>query len=95
MPLQLASWNVAGWEATLKYIREHYGTLDAFLDRHQLDILCLQEVKVTKAKLSEDAKAHAAHSARAQPRPSGQPHARDAHIERCTRRVQGAAHVTA
>ena len=47
MPLLLASWNVAGWETTLKYIREHYGSLEAYLDRHQIDILCLQEVKVT------------------------------------------------
>ena len=42
MPLLLASWNVAGWETTLKYIREHYGSLEAYLDRHQIDILCLQ-----------------------------------------------------
>ena len=28
-------------------IREHYGSLEAYLDRHQIDILCLQEVKVT------------------------------------------------
>ena len=38
MPLLLASWNVAGWETTLRYIREHYGSLEAYLDRHQIDI---------------------------------------------------------
>jgi exonuclease III len=54
MPLLLASWNVAGWETTLKYIREHYGSLEAYLDRHQIDILCLQEVKVTQQKLSAE-----------------------------------------
>ena len=54
MPLLLASWNVAGWETTLRYIREHYGSLEAYLDRHQIDILCLQEVKVTQQKLSAE-----------------------------------------
>jgi exodeoxyribonuclease III len=54
MPILLASWNVAGWETTLKYIREHYGSLEAYLDRHQIDILCLQEVKVTQQKLSAE-----------------------------------------
>ena len=31
MPLLLASWNVAGLETTVKYIREHYGSLEACL----------------------------------------------------------------
>jgi exonuclease III len=52
-PLLLGCWNVAGWEATLKYINLHYGSLSAFLDRHQFDILCLQEMKVTKPKIFE------------------------------------------
>lgn len=51
-PLLIASWNVAGWEATLRYIKEHYKTLDCFFERHGFDILCLQEVKVTRQKLS-------------------------------------------
>jgi exonuclease III len=59
-PLHLVSWNVAGWDATLKYVKEHYKTLDAFLGRHQADILALQEVKLTKAKVTADpAAAHA------------------------------------
>ena len=63
MPLLLASWNVAAWETTLKYIKEHYGSLEAYLDRHQIDILALQEVKVTRQKLSDNAgKALCAHS---------------------------------
>ena len=52
-PLLLASWNVAGWEATLKYVNLHYGSLEAFFDRHGFDIICLQEVKVTRAKLAD------------------------------------------
>jgi len=52
-PLLLASWNVAGWEATLKYVKSYYGSLGAFLDRHGFDILCLQEVKVTRARLAD------------------------------------------
>ena len=38
---------MAAWESTL---REHYGSLEAYLDRHQIDILCLQEVKVTHTR---------------------------------------------
>ena len=62
MPLLLASWNVAGWETALKYVNEHYGSLEAYLDRHQVDILCLQEVKVTRQKLSANAAGLGAHS---------------------------------
>ena len=62
MPLLLASWNVAGWETALKYITDHYGSLETYLDRHQIDILCLQEVKVTRQKLSAEPAKLAAHS---------------------------------
>ena len=57
----LVSWNVAGWEATLKYVKTYYGSLSAYLDRHQIDILALQEVKVTKVRMSESAAALGAH----------------------------------
>eukprot|EP00967_Tisochrysis_lutea_P067640 scaffold88402_cov28-Tisochrysis_lutea.AAC.2 len=50
-PLLLASWNVAGWEATLKYIRSHYGSIGSFFDRHGFDILCVQEVKATLSRM--------------------------------------------
>ena len=49
----VVSWNVAGWEPTLKYIVSHYGSLDAWLDRHQIDVLCLQEVKIGREKLTK------------------------------------------
>ena len=58
----IVSWNVAGWEPTLRYIKLHYKTLEAFLDRHSIDILCLQEVKVPRAKLASDPAAVGAHT---------------------------------
>ena len=39
----LISWNVASWPTTLKLIKQHYGSLGQYLDRHGVDILCLQE----------------------------------------------------
>ena len=52
----IVSWNVAGWEATTRLIISHYGTLAAYLARHQVDVLCLQEVKVQRQKFSKDIK---------------------------------------
>ena len=49
----IVSWNVAGWEPTLRYINSHYGSLEAYLDRHRIDILCVQEVKIGKEKLTK------------------------------------------
>ena len=42
--IHLVSWNVAAWLTTLPHILRHYGTLEAWLDRHRIDVLCLQEV---------------------------------------------------
>ena len=61
MPKLVMSWNVAGWEATLRYVKTHYKTLDVYLDRLGVDVLCLQEVKVTRAKLGVDAASLGAH----------------------------------
>ena len=60
-PLHLISWNVAGWDATTKYIKSHYKSVDAYMDRHNADILALQEVKITKEKLKADPAAAHAH----------------------------------
>ena len=49
----IVSWNVAGWEPTLRYVNSHYGSLEAYLDRHRIDILCVQEVKIGKEKLTK------------------------------------------
>ncbi|KAL3899161.1 MAG: hypothetical protein SGPRY_012691, partial [Prymnesium sp.] len=59
----LVSWNVAGWEATLRYIKSHYSSLDAFLSRHSIDLLCIQEVKISPHKMSADPAAAGAHTA--------------------------------
>ena len=50
----LISYNVAGWNTTLKLIRENYGSLSKWLDRHGCDILCLQEVKARCANISDE-----------------------------------------
>mmetsp|Transcript_10862 Transcript_10862/g.16193 ORF Transcript_10862/g.16193 Transcript_10862/m.16193 type:complete len:574 (-) Transcript_10862:18-1739(-) len=43
--LHIVSWNVASWAKALSLIRRNYKTLIAWMDRHKIDILCLQEVK--------------------------------------------------
>ena len=47
----LISWNVAGWLTTLPQIQEHYGSLENWLAKHQVDVLCLQEVKADEASI--------------------------------------------
>ena len=59
--LHLVSWNVAGGEPTLRYVNSHYGSLEAYLDRHRIDILCVQEVKIGKEKLTKAPAAVGAH----------------------------------
>lgn len=51
--MHIISWNVAGWAKTLKCILQDYGSLDAWLARHNVDILCLQEVKISKSTLRD------------------------------------------
>ncbi|RNF06599.1 apurinic/apyrimidinic endonuclease [Trypanosoma rangeli] len=50
----IISWNVAGWSSTSKAIREDFGSIACFLQRTQADIVCLQEVKGSWAKLEAD-----------------------------------------
>lgn len=49
--MHIVSWNVAGWSKALGEIRRHGQSLEAFMQRHEIDILCLQEVKGSLAKL--------------------------------------------
>ena len=58
----IVSWNVAGWDATLKYIKSHYKSLEDYLDRHGIDVLCLQEVKVTRQRLGSEPASVGAHA---------------------------------
>eukprot|EP00446_Apocalathium_sp_SHHI-4_P035180 CAMPEP_0177317982 /NCGR_PEP_ID=MMETSP0368-20130122/13829_1 /TAXON_ID=447022 ORGANISM="Scrippsiella hangoei-like, Strain SHHI-4" /NCGR_SAMPLE_ID=MMETSP0368 /ASSEMBLY_ACC=CAM_ASM_000363 /LENGTH=559 /DNA_ID=CAMNT_0018777377 /DNA_START=66 /DNA_END=1746 /DNA_ORIENTATION=+ len=53
--LHLMSWNVAGWKTTSEHIRRFKGGLAAFLERHHVDVLCLQEVKLSAKVLASDA----------------------------------------
>jgi len=55
--LKIMSWNVAAWATTCKLIVEHYGSVDAWLQRHGVDILCLQEVKYTQKTFDADIRA--------------------------------------
>ncbi|CCW69948.1 unnamed protein product [Phytomonas sp. Hart1] len=47
----LISWNVAGWSATVRGIRESYGSVARFFHQTGADIICLQECKGTWDKL--------------------------------------------
>ncbi|KAK3281175.1 hypothetical protein CYMTET_11024 [Cymbomonas tetramitiformis] len=47
----LLSYNVAGWATTLKQIVENVSSLQEWLQGHQIDILCLQEVKTSVERL--------------------------------------------
>lgn len=48
----IVSWNVAGWLSTSRKIRSHLDlSPEEFFEKHKIDILCLQEAKVTKQKL--------------------------------------------
>eukprot|EP01134_Creolimax_fragrantissima_P002841 CFRG2841T1 len=49
----IVSYNVASWTTTLREIQSHFGSLSTWLDRLNIDILCLQEVKITRDKLSQ------------------------------------------
>jgi exonuclease III len=50
--MQIISWNVASWQTTLAQIRIQHGSLSQYLDMLQCDILCVQETKLTRDKLS-------------------------------------------
>ena len=58
MSLSLVSWNVAGWRTTLQLIQDRYGGLLPWLEKIQCDLLLLQEVKVTRAKLISESVWH-------------------------------------
>eukprot|EP00435_Cladocopium_sp_Y103_P017263 s137_g4.t1 len=50
--IHLISWNVAGLKPTLDFMRR-FGGLKEFFQRHRVDILCLQEVKVNSKTLAQ------------------------------------------
>eukprot|EP00124_Ichthyophonus_hoferi_P001964 Ihof_evm7s119 gene=Ihof_evmTU7s119 len=50
----ILSWNVASWTTTVAQIKAQYGDVPSYLDRHHVDILCLQETKITVDKLKGD-----------------------------------------
>jgi exonuclease III len=53
--LHIVSWNVAGWTPTLKKIINHNGSLQSWMDKHSIDILCIQEVKIKYTNIFHDA----------------------------------------
>ena len=48
---KILSYNCAAWSTTVERIKKHHGTLQTWLERHDVDILCLQETKVSKEDL--------------------------------------------
>jgi exodeoxyribonuclease III len=54
--LHIVSWNVASWATTLVKIKQKHGSFDNWLRKHNIDILCIQEVKITCNEISNKAK---------------------------------------
>eukprot|EP00122_Pirum_gemmata_P011818 Pgem_evm1s10956 len=50
----VVSYNIASWKTALREIKAQFDTLENWLDALQIDILCLQEVKISKKNLSLD-----------------------------------------
>lgn len=53
--LTLVSWNVAGWSTTAQNLRSAFGSIAAFLNATNADIVCVQEAKILWTKLNSDA----------------------------------------
>ena len=51
--LHIVSFNVAGWKTTLQKINTYFGSLENWLNALQIDILCLQEVKIQKKDIDK------------------------------------------
>lgn len=49
--LLVVSWNSAGFSRTHDLIKTHFGSLDLFLERHQADIFCVQETKISASHM--------------------------------------------
>jgi exodeoxyribonuclease III len=47
----IVSWNVAGWSKTIEKIKLKHGTFENWLNKHSIDILCIQEVKISSKDL--------------------------------------------
>eukprot|EP01071_Lankesteria_metandrocarpae_P001386 Lankesteria_metandrocarpae@DN1510_c0_g1_i2.p1 len=52
--MYLISWNEAGWATTHNLIVSHFGSLQNYLQLHNVDILALQETKAIEQKLAEE-----------------------------------------
>ena len=58
--MHIVSWNVAGWTTTLERIKSNHSNLLKFLQDHNVDILLLQEVKISSSELSAKPKEYGA-----------------------------------
>ena len=54
--IQIASWNVAGLDTTLRCIEKRHGSLNNWILKHQVDILCLQETKLDVSQIGQNRK---------------------------------------
>ncbi|KAF4654654.1 hypothetical protein FOZ61_008135 [Perkinsus olseni] len=50
--LRLMSWNVAGWIRTAKLLVKYHGSIANYLSKHNVDILAVQESKVSKTRVA-------------------------------------------
>lgn len=48
----VVSWNVASWATTIERLKVRHGSFANFMLKHQIDILCIQEVKISLSELS-------------------------------------------
>eukprot|EP00808_Paulinella_micropora_P013881 g8342.t1 len=60
--IHLCCWNVAGWLTSVKFIKRYNNSLEEWLRKHAIDILCLQEVKTTAKKLTDEPAVHGANT---------------------------------
>lgn len=52
--LSILTWNVAGWRSTHANIVARFGSLEAYLARLKVDVLCIQEVKLLAQDVALD-----------------------------------------
>ncbi|KAF4666063.1 hypothetical protein FOL47_004285 [Perkinsus chesapeaki] len=50
--LKVMSWNVAGWIRTAKLLIKYHGSIYNYLTKHDVDVLAVQESKVSKSRAS-------------------------------------------
>ena len=58
--MYIASWNVAGWLTTVRHIKASHKSVESWLQQHNFDVLCLQEVKTNDRNIEQQPLEHVA-----------------------------------